>query len=346
MILVVFVFLWLSLLFYLLSGGADFGAGIVELFASKEDKSEIRRMMHSATGPIWEANHMWLILAVVILFVGFPGFYAQTSTYFYIPLTLMLLGIIGRGTSYAFRYGGDDSYGLRKLDSYIYLISSVVTPLFLGMVAAGVFEDSPTGSPSFLNNFLFNWFNWFSVSVGVFAVLFCGFLAVIYIIGNESYGDFRYKLIPIAAKFNVAIIVTLIVIFLTSGSRGILLFQVLTTGGKGFLALLIFVLTLLLIWWNILKRNAKGIRLIIVFQVISLQMVFLWIRFPAHSSLNDLEQHFFIIEQSNAKTINALALALIIGSLFILPALAYLVYRFEVVRKFARLKKGITYGNN
>jgi cytochrome d ubiquinol oxidase subunit II len=75
MLYVVIIFLWTSILLYLLLGGADYGAGIIELFTSKGNKEITRKTLYSAIGPIWEANHMWLIIAIVILFVGFPVIY-------------------------------------------------------------------------------------------------------------------------------------------------------------------------------------------------------------------------------------------------------------------------------
>ncbi|MBA4167853.1 MAG: cytochrome d ubiquinol oxidase subunit II, partial [Chitinophagaceae bacterium] len=94
MIYVVMAYLWAAILLYLLMGGADFGAGIIELFTSGNNKSKTRKTMYQAIGPIWEANHMWLIITIVILFVGFPVIYTTMSVHLHIPLAVMLLGII------------------------------------------------------------------------------------------------------------------------------------------------------------------------------------------------------------------------------------------------------------
>jgi len=69
---VVIAFLCLAILLYFLLGGADFGAGIIELFTSTKNRSRTRKTMYHAIGPVWEANHMWLIIAIVMLFVAFP----------------------------------------------------------------------------------------------------------------------------------------------------------------------------------------------------------------------------------------------------------------------------------
>ena len=101
---VVIVYLVLSILLYLLLGGADFGAGIIEMFTSPKNIRRTRKTLYHAIGPIWEANHMWLIIAIVILFVGFPGIYSILSVHLHVPLVIMLMGIIARGTAFTFRH--------------------------------------------------------------------------------------------------------------------------------------------------------------------------------------------------------------------------------------------------
>jgi cytochrome d ubiquinol oxidase subunit II len=102
MIYIVIGFLWLSICLYVILGGADFGAGIVE--SSPEKQTQNADFDVQSIAPVWEANHMWLIIAIVILFVGFPEIYTTLSTYLHIPLVLMLVGIIARGTAFTFRH--------------------------------------------------------------------------------------------------------------------------------------------------------------------------------------------------------------------------------------------------
>ncbi len=129
---VVIVFLWLAILFYLLLGGADFGAGIIELFTSKKNRPQTRKTLYKAIGPIWEANHMWLIIAIVILFVGFPVIYATMSIYLHIPLALMLLGIVARGTAFAFRHYDAVVDDMQEIYNRIFGYSSLITPSVSG----------------------------------------------------------------------------------------------------------------------------------------------------------------------------------------------------------------------
>src|SRR6202012_6125832 len=99
MLYVDIIFLFFAIVLYFLLGGADFGAGIIELFTSDTNKSRTRKTSYQAIGPIWEANHMWLVIAVVILFVGFPVIYSEGWTEWQRPLLIMLMGIIARGTA-------------------------------------------------------------------------------------------------------------------------------------------------------------------------------------------------------------------------------------------------------
>src|SRR5438046_4194973 len=99
MLILIVIILGASFILYALLGGADFGAGIVESFAGKREEVTISK----AIAPVWEANHVWLILAVVILFTGFPQVYSSLSLVLHIPLMMVLLGIICRGSAFTFR---------------------------------------------------------------------------------------------------------------------------------------------------------------------------------------------------------------------------------------------------
>ena len=103
-----------ALTFYALLGGADFGAGVWDLWAAGLRKKEQRALIAHAIGPIWEANHVWLILALVVVFNAFPPAFAAISTALFIPLTVMLVGIALRGAAFVFRsYGMHTGVGQR-----------------------------------------------------------------------------------------------------------------------------------------------------------------------------------------------------------------------------------------
>src|SRR5690242_17120835 len=93
----------LSLHAYVLSGGADFGGGVWDLFAAGPRRRRQRDLITRALSPIWEANHVWLILVVVLVFTCFPAAFARLSIVLHVPLTVMLLGIVLRGSAFTFR---------------------------------------------------------------------------------------------------------------------------------------------------------------------------------------------------------------------------------------------------
>ena len=101
------ILLMIALNAYVLTGGADLGGGVWDLLASGLRRDAQRTLIASAIGPIWEANHVWLVIAVVVCFTAFPPAFATLATVLNIPLTLMLLGIVLRGSAFVFRsYGG------------------------------------------------------------------------------------------------------------------------------------------------------------------------------------------------------------------------------------------------
>src|SRR3954465_9301571 len=160
---VVITFLCLGILLYFLLGGADFGAGIIELFTSTKNRSRTRKTMYQAIGPVWEANHMWLIIAIVILFVGFPHIYTTMSVYLHIPLLIMLIGIIARGTAFVFRHYDAIKDNMQVVYNRIYVLSSFITPLFLGVIAGSVTSGHINHqSATFSEAYIYGWLNWFS----------------------------------------------------------------------------------------------------------------------------------------------------------------------------------------
>src|ERR1044071_7297077 len=127
---------------YVLFAGADFGGGVWDLLASGLRKRAQRELVQSAIGPVWEANHVWLILAIVLLFTCFPAAFARIAITLHIPLTLMLIGIVLRGSAFVFQsYGGGGGR--------VFATASLVTPVLLGIsvgaVASGAIGEQGSG---------------------------------------------------------------------------------------------------------------------------------------------------------------------------------------------------------
>ncbi len=205
MLYVVIIYLWTAILLYLLLGGADFGAGIIELFTSKKNERLTRRTMYKAIGPIWEANHMWLIITIVILFVGFPAIYTTMSIHLHIPLVIMLLGIIARGTAFTFRHYDAVVDDMQTIYNRIFTLSSLITPLFLGIIAgSAVSGQIDTQASDFLSAYIFSWLNFFSIAVGFFTVTICGFFAAIYLVGETDNEQYKSHFIKKAQHMSIA----------------------------------------------------------------------------------------------------------------------------------------------
>ncbi|WP_067141190.1 cytochrome d ubiquinol oxidase subunit II [Microtetraspora malaysiensis] len=174
---IVLVVLWVGITLYALLAGADFGGGVWDLLAGREHAN--RRLIEHAIGPVWEANHVWLIFVLVVLWTGFPPVFAAVMSTLYIPLTGAALGIIFRGSAFVFRKVSTQ-WWQRRLFGAAFAISSVFTPFFLGAVAGGIASGRvPRGLAA--GNLLGSWLNPTSIYGGVLAVGVCAYLAAVYL---------------------------------------------------------------------------------------------------------------------------------------------------------------------
>ncbi len=330
MTLVVIGFLWASICLYLLLGGADFGAGIIELFSGKENERKVKRIMYNAIGPIWEANHMWLIIAIVILFVGFPEIYTTISVSLHIPLVIMLLGIIARGTAFTFRHYDAVQDDWEKLYTKIFLWSSLITPLFLGIIAGSTVAGSiDRNGTDFVSTYIFSWLNPFCITVGIFTVTICGYLAAIYVIGETTNKDEINYLTRKARHTIIAVVLAGVLVFISALVDGIPLLQWIFGGTIGQVAILLASVSLLFLFFSFNKNKPNRLRVLAAFQIGMILVAVTYQHYPNILLFKDggylsLTQH-----TGSEKTMNSLGWALLIGSIFILPALFYLMYSFK-----------------
>ncbi len=191
-----------ALALYTLTGGADFGGGVWELLASGPRKNKQRDAISTAIAPIWEANHVWLILAVVVLFAGFPPAFAAITTALHVPLVLLLMGIVLRGAAFTFRsYDTGPGQAERSARwSLVFAISSTVSPIMLGVCAGAVASgqltiDAATGRVQ--TDFISAWLAPFPFAVGLMTLLLFAFLAAVYLCvehrGTALADDFRTR---------------------------------------------------------------------------------------------------------------------------------------------------------
>lgn len=178
---------------YVVLAGADFGGGVWDLFARGPRRDRQRDLIAHAIGPVWEANHVWLILVVVLLFTCFPPVFSRIAIALHIPITLILLGIVLRGSAFTFRsYGGDDVPTQRRWGR-LFAAASLVTPLLLGVgvgtIAAG--RVRPPSGTGFVADYISPWLSRFTASVGVLTLLLFAFLAAVYLTLEAEEGDVR-----------------------------------------------------------------------------------------------------------------------------------------------------------
>ncbi|HKS47294.1 MAG TPA: cytochrome d ubiquinol oxidase subunit II [Amycolatopsis sp.] len=172
--------LGIGLTLYVLLAGADFGAGFWDLFAGSALAGRGRReLIEHSIGPVWEANHVWLIFVLVLLWTAFPTVFAAVMSTLYIPLTLVALGIIVRGAAFAFRKASD-TLRRQRLFGAAFALSSVVTPFFLGTVAGGIASGRVPVTIAG-GDLVTSWLNPTSVLGGVLAVGAAAYLAATYL---------------------------------------------------------------------------------------------------------------------------------------------------------------------
>jgi cytochrome bd ubiquinol oxidase subunit II len=179
----VLVMLWVGISAYALLAGADFGAGLWDLLAGNARRgADQRALIEHSIGPVWEANHVWLIFALVVLWTGFPKAFSAVTSTLWIPLTCAALGVIMRGSAFAFRKTAAEQR-LRRAFGAAFAGSSVVTPYFFGAIAGGVASGRvppgvAAGSP------IASWVNPISILGGFLAIGSCAYLAAVYLTGD------------------------------------------------------------------------------------------------------------------------------------------------------------------
>lgn len=327
MLTIVILFLIISLLFYVLFGGADFGAGIIEIFAGKRHYHTISR----AIAPVWEANHIWLILVVVILFMGFPPVYAEMSRFLHIPLLALLIGIVLRGCAFTFRHYDAIQDRSQHWYTAVFRVSSLLTPLFLGMVAGGMLLGRIPASlkGTYYSLFIAPWFNFFCLAVGVFTTCLFAFLAAVYLIGEAEHEAERLAFVRAARYANIALVIAGGLVFLSAVAEGLPLPDIFLSSATAMAALALATLSLPLLWRALVRQQVVLSRLLAGFQTILVVGAWFWVEYPVALRYRNGGVLSLFEAAAPAATLKQLALALLVGSVLILPSLYYLLRTFK-----------------
>ena len=175
--------LWVGVTLYAIFGGADFGAGVWDLLAGSGERAErVRGQIDRSIGPVWEANHVWLVFVLVILWTAFSQAFSAIFSTLYIPLALAALGIVLRGAGFAFRHALPGP--VERPASRIFGFASALTPFFMGTVVGAIAagevpadgDGDPTGS----------WIGFLPLSLGVLFVLLTAYTAAIFLVHDSG----------------------------------------------------------------------------------------------------------------------------------------------------------------
>jgi cytochrome d ubiquinol oxidase subunit II len=177
------VILWIGVTLYGIFGGADFGAGVWDLLAGSAERAKrVRAQIDRSIGPVWEANHVWLIFVLVVLWTAFPTTFSAIMTTLYIPLALAALGIVLRGSSFAFRHALPGP--IQRPATRVFGVASVLTPFFMGTVVGAIAsgevpaagDGDPTGS----------WTGFLPLVTGALFVALTAYTAAVFLVRDSG----------------------------------------------------------------------------------------------------------------------------------------------------------------
>ncbi|HEY7267146.1 MAG TPA: cytochrome d ubiquinol oxidase subunit II [Solirubrobacterales bacterium] len=179
------VILWIGVTLYAVFAGADFGAGVWDLLAGRGERAErVRGQIDRSIGPVWEANHVWLIFVLVVLWTAFAEAFSAIMSTLYIPLALAALGIVLRGAGFAFRHALPGP--VQRPATRVFGLASVLTPFFMGTVvgaiAAGQVPAAGDGDPTT------SWTGFLPLATGVLFVLVAAYTAAIFLVRDSGAG--------------------------------------------------------------------------------------------------------------------------------------------------------------
>ncbi len=303
----------IAIVIYAITGGADFGGGIWDLLAFGTRKQEQRKAISSLIGPIWEANHVWLIIVVVLLFTIFPTAYTTMMLGLFTPLMLILIGIVLRGAGYAFKQYDPKKDKIYYGWSKVFGIASFLTPFFLGITLGSL----ASGSIGEINAFV--------ISCGLFSQGLFAFLAAVYIAADLKDDailrrDFRKRALISALSLAPA---AALVYFLAMHDAEYL-FQKLHTIWAPYLLTTASITALTAIYALVkekyeVARYAAAAQVVVIISGWALAQ-FPYLIIPTHTIYNSHAPEI---------TMQLVLVALLLGGVLLIPSLFFLFYLFD-----------------
>lgn len=330
MIDILIFFIAASLLLYILLGGSDFGAGILELLPAGNLREAQKETVNRAMGPVWEANHIWLILIVVILFMGFPPIFTTLMTSLHVPMLALLTGIVVRGTVFTFRhYDAVQEPFSQRVYTWLFGWSSLWSAMWLGITAASLSRGviDPDAQDIWLAYFA-PWWGWYPLAVGLFTACIFAFLAAVYLVGETKDQVLQRRFRRRAAAFNALVVLSGALVFVASMGEERGLYQLFRQKSLAILALGLATILFVVLWLFVARHRAIMARVVAAGQV-ALILLGWWILYaPDAVIMTTGELNFYEVAAPDA-TLRQLVIALLVGSVFIFPSLIFLLKVFK-----------------
>jgi cytochrome d ubiquinol oxidase subunit II len=331
MIDVLIFFIGASLLLYVVLGGSDYGAGILELLPAGAQRDAQKHVINDAMGPVWEANHMWLILVVVILFVGFPAIFTTLMIALHLPMLALLLGIVVRGTAFTFRHYDPIQAGAsQRTYTWLFGVSSIWTSFWLGVIVASLNRGVITLQPrSFWDGYVRPWWGAYPCAVGLFVICIFAFLASVYLIGETKDAALKRRFTRLGVIFNIAVVAAGALVFAASlGERESLFHQFFRTPAT--LGVMALASALFVFLWMTVRRQRAIVARVIAAAQVSLILLGWYLLYAPNALITEAGAIDFYDAAAPAPALRQLVIALLVGSVFIFPSLGFLLRIFKL----------------
>ena len=326
LVLIVSIVLFTALILYVATGGADFGGGIWDLLARGPRETKQRAAITKAISPIWEADHVWLILIIVVLFTAFPPAFGAMMTALHIPITLMLIGIILRGAGFIFRKYDSKTSEVRRRWSTLFGAASFFTPLFQGITLGAISTGQiRVVDGNVTTGFFAGWLTSFAFVTGLLVLSVSAFLAATYLTvdpAGEQHvrNDFRRR-----ALWTGGILPAIVVLLLLTARNGAPLFfhrlaswpaLLIATGIVAFASVALASLG---------TRRFAMARVAAIAEATLILIGWGWAQYP-YLITPDVTIYN---SPAPAVTLRLLVIAVAIGAFLLFPSLAFLFYIFK-----------------
>lgn len=335
MIEILLFFIAASLFLYVLLGGADYGAGILELLPNKKLREEQKELINYAMGPVWEANHMWLILVVVILFMGFPLIFTTLMTSLHIPMVALLFGIVIRGCAFTFRhYDAVQEEKSQTVYTWLFGVSSLWTSVWLGILVASLHRGLINmETVNFYEAYIQPWWGLFPLVTGLFIAAVFSFLASIYLVGETKHAELKKLFHRRAFHFNIIVVLSGAAVFATAWWENTDLLNDFISHPAALICMGLATGLFIVLWSVIKSRHTYRARFVSAGQV-SLILAGWFFVYAPNALTTTLGPLSFFEAAAPPATLKQLMIALLVGSLFIFPALFYLLKVFKLNSHF------------